>query len=120
MIIHWLLLRLTCLPSFATALAFLAICWVEGRTDALSLHSNGRAACVRDYLASTTHRYDDTKENIAHDIPFAHQTALADGVLIQASEGRGLGVFAALPIPKGAWFGEYQGELMTKEQVETR
>lgn len=52
--------------------------------------------------------------------PFAHRAALADGIIIKPSEGRGLGAFASLPIPDGAWFGEYQGEIMTKEEVDAR
>lgn len=87
--------------------------------SSFAISSNAKTKPIHDYLLiqeNNEEYYTDTN----NDLPFAHQTALADGVFIQASEGRGMGVFAALPIPKGAWFGEYAGEILTKEQVERR
>ena len=109
------------LPSVSAALTIACLFGEVINVETLSLIIDGRI--IHDYLipingAKTSSEYGKTTP--PNNIPFAHQTALADGVLIQPSEGRGLGVFAALPIPSGAWFGEYCGELMTKEQVETR
>ena len=52
------------------------------------------------------------------DLSLVHQTILADGFIIKPLKKQEYAVFALLPIPAGAWFGEYQGELLTEAQMD--
>lgn len=52
---------------------------------------------------------------------FSHCSAMASGIRISDdTNGKGLGAFALTPIMSGAWVGEYEGELLTREEVEAR
>lgn len=51
---------------------------------------------------------------------FAVQSARKSGTCIKDSEGKGLGAYTETPILSGAWVGEYKGELLTLDQVQSR
>jgi hypothetical protein len=105
-------------PCRSSVITILTIVGYIAEAETFSSISNGRVI-IQDYLLPTK-SIDSHESSAGHTVPFALRTALADGVLIKPSKGRGLGVFAALPIPSGAWFGEYRGELMTSVEVENR
>lgn len=52
---------------------------------------------------------------------FAHCSAVTSGIVINDdTNGKGLGAFADTPILSGAWIGEYEGEILTRDEVEAR
>ena len=52
---------------------------------------------------------------------FAYCSAAESGISISDNtNGKGLGAFAGTAILSGAWIGEYEGELLTRKDVEAR
>jgi SET domain-containing protein len=51
---------------------------------------------------------------------FAHQSANSAGIHVSATKGKGLGAFATTQIQTGEWVGDYEGEILTRKQVEAR
>ena len=86
---------------------------IAEKTESSALHDIPTdVMCLVEHNHKQEHDDDET--------PLAHRTALVDGIVIKPSEGKGFGAFASLPILNGAWLGEYQGEIMTQEEVNKR
>jgi len=52
---------------------------------------------------------------------YAHVTAIKDSIqILPASDGKGMGAFAAIAFLNGEWIGEYTGEHMNCKEVEAR
>jgi SET domain-containing protein len=50
----------------------------------------------------------------------AYQSAVSAGIRIDKSEGKGFGAFATIPIVQGEWIGDYEGEMLTTQEVKAR
>jgi len=51
---------------------------------------------------------------------FALQSARESSICVKESEGKGLGAYTETPILSGAWVGEYSGEILTLDEVQSR
>ena len=50
----------------------------------------------------------------------AYQSAVSAGIRIDKSEGKGFGAFSTIPIVQGEWIGDYEGEMLTAQEVKAR
>ena len=96
--------------TIVAVVVLLYVLLVKG-TTALSLSSS----------STTTTTTTTTIRPVLDPDCYAVQSAIQEGMHILESDGnKGLGAFCATPILKGAWVGEYKGELITIDQVESR
>lgn len=72
------------------------------------------------YTASLSSSGKDGRPRLLGANTFSHRSAASEGILIEDTNDKGLGAFTAILILAGAWVGEYEGEILTRKEVEAR